>query len=338
MNRRSFLGRTARVTTTAAAAAVVASWPLLLRQAFAGEPEAAKTPDARARAAKLDGLSVVSEGYRRAQRAGKPLLVFIIPSEGKSAEAQKYLRGQALGAWLNHGTPAQLWPLALCEVVCATIGAVRSLVPSAGLGDPLMVLVETATLPATVTRLDVQLVEMPRERAISRGKMVPWEELRKQEDARIDANIQLISELVRRGVAPDAATLHKRVAQAESALGVAAQAGLGAVAELRSAAKLTPEQLEAADHAAALLAESAARLPEPEQKSRWELLHAVVTARVLSRKVPGSHWAKSSGCGTDIEDVPTNAMIGCGMGHVPQKSARFLYFFAVRAEYNPIEL
>ena len=45
--------------------------------------------------------------------------------------------------------------------------------------------------------------------------------------------------------------------------------------------------------------------------------------------MPGSHWAHASGCATTIEGIRNTAMIGCGMGHVPDKSRRFLYFFTV---------
>jgi hypothetical protein len=43
---------------------------------------------------------------------------------------------------------------------------------------------------------------------------------------------------------------------------------------------------------------------------------------------PGAHWARSSGCGVYVEGAKDNVAIGCGMGHVPAKSRRFLYFFA----------
>ena len=47
----------------------------------------------------------------------------------------------------------------------------------------------------------------------------------------------------------------------------------------------------------------------------------------------GSHWANASGCGPATvenmkEDSDEIVAYGCGMGHVPAKSSRFLYFFA----------
>ena len=55
-----------------------------------------------------------------------------------------------------------------------------------------------------------------------------------------------------------------------------------------------------------------------------------VRQRITRHRVPGSHWAHGGGCGTQIEEVkPEKLMPACGMGHVPSKSARFLYFWAV---------
>ena len=54
--------------------------------------------------------------------------------------------------------------------------------------------------------------------------------------------------------------------------------------------------------------------------------------RTLRQAPPaGSHWANQSGCGpATVEGMKDDELIayGCGMGHVPSKSSRFLYFFA----------
>src|SRR5689334_22387917 len=124
MNRRGFLKSAVHAPLAATVAATVATWPAFLREAFAG-PE--KSND-KANEEALAGLAVVSEGYRRAQRAGKPLLVFIIPEKPEG----KYARGSVFGAYLNHGSVEQLYPLALCEVICATLSDLRRVVPSVG--------------------------------------------------------------------------------------------------------------------------------------------------------------------------------------------------------------
>jgi len=55
---------------------------------------------------------------------------------------------------------------------------------------------------------------------------------------------------------------------------------------------------------------------------------ANVRLRLKDHAPSGTHWAVSSGCGTRVEGVTDNVMFGCGMGHVPAKSRRFLYFFS----------
>jgi hypothetical protein len=55
---------------------------------------------------------------------------------------------------------------------------------------------------------------------------------------------------------------------------------------------------------------------------------ANVRLRLKDRAPSGTHWAVSSGCGTRVEGVTDNVAFGCGMGHVPAKSRRFLYFFS----------
>jgi hypothetical protein len=54
-----------------------------------------------------------------------------------------------------------------------------------------------------------------------------------------------------------------------------------------------------------------------------------VRARLVKRRIPGSHWANASGCGTNVEDDGDDSMhLACGMGHVPSRSSRFLYLYA----------
>jgi hypothetical protein len=61
---------------------------------------------------------------------------------------------------------------------------------------------------------------------------------------------------------------------------------------------------------------------------------AEVRRRLVDRPPPGSHWARHSTCGYAhviglVDDEASRAeMAECGMGHVPEKSASFLYFYA----------
>ena len=55
---------------------------------------------------------------------------------------------------------------------------------------------------------------------------------------------------------------------------------------------------------------------------------ALVRHTLKDQPPSGTHWAVSSGCGVHVEGVTNNIAFGCGMGHVPAKSRRFLYFFS----------
>jgi hypothetical protein len=236
MKRREFF-------RTAAAAAAVASWPSLVRRAFADTSCAPRSPAG----------ATFAGAYRRAQRAGKPLLVLVVPS----ADGEKYDRGHLLGELLNNATDEHMAALATAEVVCATMDDVRLLVPSAGAGEPLLLLVGTDRVPPPIARFADALPKWE------------WRDDDAKANAVIDRRVALLGDWI-------------------------------------------VQQLPVpADADAAALAKRAKR----------EL-----------RLVPpaGARWARSSGCGTEIEGEDDQALVACGMGHTPSKSWRFLYLFARR--------
>jgi hypothetical protein len=233
------------------AGAAAALWPSFLREAF-GDQTACDPQTALARAA------LVAGAFRSANAAGKKLLVFVIPAN----DGDKWRRGQAFGELLNHGADRDLAPLAGVEVVCATMADLKRIVPGAGAGEPLMVLVSPDRVPAAARQLDVELPE--HDRGFGEGS---WEEQKRKEAALSDARIAKMGKMLR------------------DALG--------------------------------------------DPGSRAPALAAEVRKRIVKARVPGSRWASSSGCGTHVEGEEPMA-IGCGMGHVPEKSRRFLYFFSKR--------
>jgi hypothetical protein len=62
---------------------------------------------------------------------------------------------------------------------------------------------------------------------------------------------------------------------------------------------------------------------------RAATLAGEVRARLKDKPPPGTKWARHSGCGVDVEGEPP-MLVGCGMGSVPKKAQRFLYFFSKR--------
>lgn len=284
----------------AAAVALGASVPKWIRTAYAGE-----ACDGKAIAPQR-GLIAVSEGYRAAQRAGRPLLVLVIPAD----KDKRWLPGHAFGELFNHGTPEQLLPFAMVEIVCAKMDALRRLVPTAPPGEPLMVLVDTDRSPATARALDAKLVED----AEFAGEK--WDDYQKAEDKMIDARIETLSRLVREAVAEEPA-LSRYAAQNRAALSSAEQG------------QLADDELSDAlvNRAGPTLTALAVNGKRDDLKPR---LVASIARRVREKPPLGAKWAMSGGCGVTIESPEPeehNIAVACGMGHTPKRSRRFLYFY-----------
>jgi hypothetical protein len=243
VKRRELLG-------VASVGVLAALWPPFLREAFGDDPPACDgTPLAR--------LVVVASAFRRARAAGRSLLVLVVPAD----DAAKWDRGQTFGELLNHGADRDLAPLANAEVVCATMEDLRKLVPTAGVGEPLMVLVHPERVPVTTRQLDVTLPPY--------GPLTgdTWQAREQAEDSISDQRIAALGGLLRRELGID--------------------------------------------------------------EKQAPALAADVRARLRDKPPAGTKWAKTHGCGTEVEGEPPMS-IGCGMGHVPKKASRFLYFFSKR--------
>lgn len=247
MKRRHFVG-------AAAAGLAMSAWPSFIREAFGDK---ACDVDGQPKG-KTDEVALVAAAFRRAQQAKRPLLVFVIPAN----DSEKYDRGQTFGELLNHGTDKDLAPLSDAEVICATMADLKKVVPDAGDGEPLMLLVKTDRVPAAVKQLQVELPSYDSIQDLS------WEERHKAEEKVAEQRIAAMGTLLRQALGGDTSKL---AARAEG-----------------------------------------------------------VRARLVKRPPSGAHWANASGCGTQIEGVEDNMVIGCGMGHVPAKAGRFLYFFSIK--------
>ena len=171
MKRRGFLGSASAGATLGAAAL---AWPALVSSAFAQE----RVPE--------DGaLAGLSEAYRSAQRAHRPLLVLVIPEDNGA----RWDRGAALGAFLNHGSDDGMVAVGACEVTCATMPVLRQLVPQAPAGEPLVVLVDPSRVPATASAIDPLL---PPELPFPSGDADRWDAHYAAMDARVDQQIAAI--------------------------------------------------------------------------------------------------------------------------------------------------
>lgn len=329
MKRRAFLDAAAKAGI--AAAVTAATWPQFIREAFADEPAleppeppAPRKPDAKtvAEEEKRERLAVLSDGYRRAQKAGKPLLVIIIPDD----RSKRWQRGEYFGSYINHGTSEQIFALSLCEVICSGMSELRQMVPTVGLGEPLAVLVETDRVPATVRRLEARLPDLRHDPDSRPRSVEDYQARERRETEEVDTRIALLSKLVHDAVAANPGMLQQRASQLKSVVSAATLAPIEAT--LRDKGKLTEAD---ADRGAAIVALFAQQADKATRGELHKTLARSVEQRLRKQRVPGSHWAHQSGCGTTVEGVKDHGpMIACGMGHVPEKANRFLYFFSVQ--------
>ena len=179
MKRRDFLGL----------GLGLAALPSLIREGFA------------ASAARIEILEI-SRVWRQAGEAGRPLLVLVIPED----EGERWGRGSALGAWLNNASEESLARLGLCEVVCAQIKDLSSLLPDVP-EDAVLVLADPRQFPAKALVASPALVDP--------NAVNAWEDMVAYE-ALIDQQIQSLeaafSTLVQPFVPADFSTRRPRLA------------------------------------------------------------------------------------------------------------------------------
>lgn len=291
MKRRRFLAGTA--------AAALTSWPAWIARAF--DPESTCSDGER-----LEGLF---DSYRNARRAGKPLLVLVIPTD----DNEKWERGAWFGQVLNYGADDTLAMLSLVTLSCATSEELGRLVQlDASDAEPMFVTIDTASRPARARAYQVDM-------SLAVPDHLQWQGNREEYEAAteraVDAQIVTLS--------------------------VALKDAIGALIADRKPepTRYEHEQLarailqdDAHDDAAALRFAHAlyqrAQASGPLRPKLIAGLANAVRSQVVKQRVRGSYWA-SGGCGISIEGYESSMRIACGMGYTPARSERFLYFFTL---------
>ncbi|MGE0788223.1 MAG: hypothetical protein AB7S26_21300 [Sandaracinaceae bacterium] len=296
VKRRTFL------SAAAAAAAGSLSLPTWMSRAFAQED------DGRDHA---DELRVLSDAYRTAQRTGRPLLVLVVPADG----GRRWERAHAFGEVLNNGSDEVFADLALAEVVCSTMDSLRRLVPQAPEGEPWLIVVEPDEVPARVRAFAPELPSWP-----DHWTEAGAADFEQRTEQAVDRRISILTEVIHQGLAEDDAMLAHRAEVAQR------QLDAGIRDRLQAALRHGSVSAELMRAAPAAVAQAAHRTP-----GRRSLLHDLAMQareRLTQNRVPGSYWASSWGCGIEVEGRDDNAVVGCGMGHVPERSRRFLYWYS----------
>lgn len=153
-------------------ALALAALPLFMRTAFASDGG-------------LKQRAHLSKAWRTGVLEDRPVLVLIIPAD----DGDKWIRGKALGEWLNNASDAQLAPLAQVELVCATVADLERLIPGQVQGEPWMVWVD----PATTQVVPVSVTLPPPPPPPGDGSPQDWYEAQDAWDAqRVAANVAAI--------------------------------------------------------------------------------------------------------------------------------------------------
>ena len=268
------------------------------------------------------------EARELSQRSGKPLLILLIPDDDFQ---EGYARGHAWGELLNHGAPAQLAPLALCEIVAARYAAVARWLPGEVPTDTTALLIDPTSLHSRrgVKGPIQRLPEIAGPRLQKAGET--WADRQAREAQSVEDRIDHVAEELAKLIKAEGEQLDRYARLSEVALSERSDPINAALARgaVPAAAQI--------DAGAALVMRAAVEAKGDLRATLIEALAQSVHARLKDHHTPaGVLWAKSTGCGTRVEYPPKeadspfqgrNMAVGCGMGHVPAKSQRFLHFY-----------
>jgi hypothetical protein len=289
------------MATVAVGAATLPSW---VRRAFADASLTRDTPQPSTARAALE----------RARDRRRPFVAIVIPEDDDG----KRTRGELFGEYLMNATEEQLAPLAACELAAVPIEELRTSVKLTGV--PLALRIEPSGEVATVG------AEVAPPRVGAKRAMSDEAGAERVIDERVAFVAQQMATLTGHR---DAALLRRRALVAAALLGADERARLDGAGDARAIDALP---LGLVERGAPILE---ARATEASPTVRAAILRALgrsVAARVRGGRVPGSHWARASGCGLDeVEGMPERGEViamDCGMGHVPPRASRFLYFYS----------
>ena len=138
----------------------------------------------------------LGQALGRARAAQRPLLVMVIPANTEEA----WVRGSALGAFLNHGPEDALAALGTAELVCMRVAELARVIPNVGSAEPLLLLIDPAQTPAQVTAFQVALPVLGQAAVDPYDDREAFDRARAVEDAHFDAVIAAVAGQVMRAL------------------------------------------------------------------------------------------------------------------------------------------
>ena len=299
-----------RALVRAAAAAGAFALPDLLR-AFAPAQDPQRSGKAPSRAEQ------VAAAVARSRREGKPLLVFVVPAR----QEEQWPRALRFGAFLNHGGANSLLEVALCVPVCAGIVDLKAHLGGKEIaGEPMMLLVDFAAGTPVVVAIDPKVDEPPQ---WGNDKQT-YEEFVAAEKKAIEAANEATTAELHRALHVGGDSLTRLSQRVRDRLADQEQRKLDAW----FAGGAVPGD-ELLVRAAAVVRVAAGRQPDAQRAATTAVLLAAIDRALVHKRIAGSRWATSTGCGERIEDPERGEpalTVACGMGHVPEASQRFLDF------------
>ena len=293
MHRRHFLGRAVGGTASIG----LLNW----LSACAGRSQLAEVQGGDQTATRWSPSRELAEAWGKARAAGQPMLVIVIPQDQEA----RYERGHAWGELLMNGSDATLAELAPFELACGEMEAIRvTLDGVTGVPEEEhdAVLVDP---DGRATGINLPMAE------VELGSLGQLDDL----EQRLLDRMHLVEAALSAALAPNVATLEHRARRAT---------GSPLVVDPRAPGERSPlEQTELFPAAVRLHAEQ----HPPQREATLKLLADVVRRQLQFGSPAGAPWATSQGCGVRVEGQPENHGIACGMGHVPEVSRRFLYFY-----------
>lgn len=307
MQRRKFLG-------TVAIGAGFTALPMWLSRAFGPQDDRCREPAPAPAPARepRDPPPACAPG----DAPYRPQLILVIPAD----RHEQHSRGRAFGELLNHGSDAQLAPLACFDVSCRRLDELE--LPAPPLDEPLMLVLEPGAAPLALHAALPDAESDPSSFRWAPGR-TDWDALARREEEVIDERIAALAALI-----ADTADGQRLLAQAcRERQGLPPGELLRLAGLPHSLGELGPRDVERAP-ALALLA---ARAGDAAQAAHLRaLLAGTVRARLCDSPVPGAPWARTHGCGVTVEGDARRSRIACGMGSVPPRSSRFLKFYTDR--------
>jgi hypothetical protein len=312
------IDRRALVRAAAVAAAGAFAFPAVLR-AFAREQGPDPQPGGNRQPSRAEQ---VAAAVARSKSEGKPLLVFVVPAR----QEEQWPRALRFGAFLNHGGANSLLEVALCVPVCAGVDDLKAHLGGKEVtGEPMMLLVDFAAgAAAVVVAVDPKVDEPPQWGADKQT----YEEFVAAEKKVIERANEATTAELHKALHVGGDSLMRLSQRVRDRLADQEQQKLDAWLSARIDGGAVPQD-ELLLRAAAVVRVAAGRQPDAQRAATTAVLLAAIDRALIHRRIAGSRWATSSGCGERMEDPepgePVLAM-KCGMGHVPEMSRRFLRF------------